>query len=397
MAEKKVIVRKDWVSSFSLVGRPIINDYTFTIDGRSQKSNWIYNAMNLKIDCGEKHGVIDTQMMGGYSEDNENRIYVHGKKEDNSDDFEKQIIVDWSDRFNEEVLEEIGNMSFIDVGLEKTDKGVIFTKHFLSEYDAIAYVKEHLREDMVINVRGRIAYSLYNDTVQVRKNITYIGLSIDKKTNQPTTPDKYRATFIQSVLIDKDSASLKNIDKDKGVMFVDTKVLDYLKEYNGIEVKGYFPFNKQFEFAMDFSKEAACKKIMDKLFKVKKGYTQITFEGDLIEGGSVVTATYDDLPDDIRDLVDMGVYELEDACAKCTANGGREKRMVLKVPQIKLVGEDKVPVIQRFEERYTEDDLILDYVYKEDNKTDDGKAPFDTDETDKVESDGGDMDWLNSL
>ena len=46
MAEKKVIVRKDWISNFSLVGRPIINDYTFTIDGRSQKSNWIYNAMN---------------------------------------------------------------------------------------------------------------------------------------------------------------------------------------------------------------------------------------------------------------------------------------------------------------------------------------------------------------
>lgn len=393
MAEKKVITRKDWISSFSLIGRPVINDFTFTIDGRSQKSNWIYNAMNLKVDCGEKHGVIDAQMMGGYSEDNENRIYAHGKKDDNSDDFEKQIIVDWSDRFNEEVLEEIGNMSFIDVGLEKTDKGAIFTKHFLSEYDAIAYVKEHLREDMVINVRGRIAYSLYNDTVQVRKNITYIGLSIDKKTNQFTTPDKYRATFTQSVLIDKDSASLKNIDKDKGVMFVDTKVLDYLKEYNGIEVKGYFPYDKQFEFAMDFSKEAACKKIMDKLFRVKKGYTQITFEGDLIEGGAVVTATYDDLPDDIKDLVDMGVYELEDACAKCTANGSKERRMVLKVPQIKLVGEDKVPVVQKFEERYTDDDLVLDYLYKNDNKADDNKAPFDTDE----ESDGGDMDWLNAL
>lgn len=391
MAEKKVIARKDWISSFNLVGRPVINDFTFTIDGRSQKSNWIYNAMNLKVDCGEKYGVIDAQMMGGYSEDNENRIYAHGKKDDNNDDFEKQIIVDWSDRFNEEVLEEIGNMSFIDVGLEKTDKGFTFVKHFLSEYDAIAYVKEHLTSDMVVNIKGRITYSMYDNVVQVRKNITSIVLS------NADDPSKYKATFTQSILIDKDSASLKNIDKDKGVMYVDAIVLDYLKEYNGVEVKGQFPYNKQFEFTMDFSNESACKKIMDKLFKTKKGYTQLTMEGDFIEGGAVVTATYDDLPDDIKELVDMGVYELEEACAKCTANGSKKRRMVLKKPMIKLVGDDKVPVIQRFEERYTEDDLILDYLYEkktENNKANEDKTPFDTDE---AESNGGDMDWLNSL
>ena len=392
---KKVIERKDWIASFSLVGKPIINDYTFTIDGRSQKSNWIYNAMNLKVDCGEKYGVVDAQMMGGYSEDNENRIYAHGKNEDGSDNFESQIIVDWSDRFNDGVLEEIGNMSFIDVGLEKTDKGAVFTKHFLSEYDAIAYAKEHLTNDMVVNVKGRITYSMYDNTVQVRKNITYIGLSIDKKTNQPTASDKYKATFTQTVLIDKDSASLKNIDKDKGVMYIDARVLDYVKEVNGIEVKGQYPYNKQFEFAMDFSNEAACKKIMDKLFKVKKGINQITFEGEFIEGGAIVTATLDDLPQDIRDLVDIGVYSEEEACAKCTANGGRERRMLLKKPMIKLIGEDKVPAIQIFEERYTEDDLYLDYLFENDGVgSDDDKPPFDTDEG--SDSDNN-MDWLNNL
>ena len=71
--------------------------------------------------------------------------------------------------------------------------------------------------------------------------------------------------------------------------------------------------------------------------------------------------------------------------------------MVLKKPMIQLVGDDKVPVIQRFEERYTEDDLVLDYLYEkkaESNKANEDKAPFDTDE---AESNGGDLDWLNSL
>lgn len=391
MAEKKVIEKKDWVANFTLIGKPIINDYTFKINERSDKSNWIYNALNLGIDCGEAHGTVYAECMSGYSEDGENRIYAHGKDDSGNDDFAKKIEVSWEDRFNEDVLEEIGSLSFFKVGLEKTSENKTFYKDFLSAYDAIAYIKEHLTEDMVVNVKGNLKYSSYNDNVQVRKNITSIVLS------KADDPSKYKATFTQSILLDKDSASLKDIDKDKGVMFITAKVLDYLKEYNGTEVKGQFPYDKQFEFAMDFTNEAACKKIMDKLFKVKKGYTQVTFEGEFIEGGAVVTATYDDLPDDIKELVDMGVYELEEACAKCTANGSKERRMVLKKPMIKLVGDDKVPVIQKFEERYTEDDLVLDYLYEkkaENNKANEDKAPFDTNE---AESNGGDLDWLNSL
>ena len=390
MSEKKVITKKDWVSNFMLIGKPVINDYTFKIDERSERSNWVYNALNLGVDCGEKHGTVYAELMGGYSEENENKVFAHGKKEDGSDDFDSQIIVDWDDRFNDEVLEEIGDLSFLTVGLEKTSEGKTFYKKFLSAYDAIAYIKEHLTDDMIINVRGNLKYSTYNDNVQVRKNITSIVLSkVEDSTN-------FKATFTQTVLIDKDSASLKNINKDKGVMYVDTRVLDYVKEINGIEVKGQHPYSKQFEFEMDFSNEAACKKIMDKLFKVKKGITQITFEGEFIEGGAVVTATWDDIPDDIKDLVEMGVYTKEEALAKCTANGSRERRMVLKKPQIKMVGNEdaKTPVIQRFEERYTEEDLVLDYLFNDKKSSvKDDEIPFDTEESDADDS----MSWLDQL
>jgi hypothetical protein len=385
MSEKKVIKKNDWVSNFTLIGKPVINDYTFKIDEKSEKSNWVYNALNLGVDCGEKHGTVYAEMMGGYSEEGENRIYAHGKKDDGSDNFEEQVTVTWEDRFNEGVLETVGDLSFITVGLKKTNADKTFYEKFLSAYDAIAYIKEHLTSDMVINVRGNLKYSEYNGTVQVRKNITSIALS------KAEDSSKYKATFTQSVLIDKDSASLKEIDKDKGVMFVNARVLDYVKEINGVEVKGQYPYNKQFEFAMDFSNEAQCKKIYEKLFKVKKGVTQVTFEGDFVEGGAVVTTTLDDLPDDIRDLVEMGVYTEEEACAKCTANGNRERRMVLKKPYIKLVGEEKKPVIQVFAERYDEDDLYLDYVFK-------NKATNNAEAEEEEESGSdGSMDWLNNL
>lgn len=387
MSEKKVITKKDWQSSFTLIGKPVIGDYTYKINERSEKSNWIYNALNLGIDCGESAGIIYAEMLGGYSENGENKIYAHGKKEDGSDDFESQIVVDWDDRFNDSVLEEIGDLSFVTVGLEKTSEGKTFYKKFLSEYDAIAYVKEHLKEDIVVNAKGRLSYSTYNDNVQVRKNITSIVLS------KVDDPANFKATFTQSILIDKDSVSLKNIDKNKGVMFVDARVLDYVKEVNGVEVKGQYPFNKTFEFEMDFEKEEQCKKIVNKLFKVKKGITQISFEGKFIESGAVIQATIDDIPDDIKELIDMGVYTEEEALASCTANGSKERRMVLIRPQIRLVGEDKKPVIQKFEERYTEEDLILDYVFN--NNTNDDEVPFDADNTDS--DDAGELDWLSNL
>lgn len=379
--EKSGIKKTDWVSSFTLVGAAKVNDYTFTIDKQSERSSWVYNSMSLNVDCGEKHGSIRAEMMGGYSPDRENIIYAHGKDDDGHDDFSKQMKIAWEDRFDDTILDEVGELSFITVGLEKTTAGKTYYKNFLSEYDAIAYAQEHLEDGMVVNVKGRLQYSMYNDTVQVRKTIQSIVLS------SADEPSKYYARFTQSVLLDKDSASLKDVDKDKGVMYVNARVLDYVKEINGTEIKGQYPFTKQFEYPMDFTKPELCKKIYDKLFKVKKNIRQVTFDGIFVEGGATITATMDDVPDDIKDLIDAGIYSEEEALAKCSANGSRERRMILQKPVIKLVGDDKTPVVQIFDDKYEEDELVI-------NTGSDEDVPFDTDEK---SSDDSDMSWLDSL
>lgn len=379
--EKSGIKKTDWVSSFTLVGAAKVNDYTFTIDKQSERSSWVYNSMSLNVDCGEKHGSIRAEMMGGYSPDRENIIYAHGKDDDGNDDFSKQMTIAWEDRFDDTILDEVGKLSFIVVGLEKTTAGKTYYKNFLSEYDAIAYAQEHLEDGMVVNVKGRLQYSMYNDTVQVRKTIQSIVLS------SADEPSKYYARFTQSVLLDKDSASLKDVDKDKGVMYVNARVLDYVKELNGTEIKGQYPFTEQFEFPMDFTKPELCKKVYDKLFKVKKNIRQVTFDGIFVEGGATITATMDDVPDDVKELIDMGLYSEEEALAKCSASGSRERRMILQKPVIKLVGEDKTPVVQIFDDKYEEDELVIDTGSDED-------VPFDTDEK---SSDDSDMSWLDDL
>lgn len=380
--EESGIKKTDWKSNFVLVGAVKVNDYTFTIDKQSERSSWVYNSMGLNIDCGEKYGTVRAEMFGGYSPDRENIIYAHGKDDNGNDDFSKQMTVAWEDRFDDTILDEVGHFSFIVVGLEKTTNGKTYYKNFLSEYDAIAYAQEHLEDGMVVNVKGCLKYSMYNDTVQVRKTIHSIVLS------SADEPSKYYARFTQSVLLDKDSASLKDVDKDKGVMYVNARVLDYVSELNGTEINGQYPFTKQFEFPMDFTKPELCKKVYDKLFKIKKNVRQVTFDGIFVEGGATVTATMDDVPDDIKDLINMGIYSEEEALAKCSASGSRERRMILQKPTVIMVGENNTPVLQLFDDKYEENDLII-------NIGNEDKDGFVSDENES--NDDSDMSWLDSL
>lgn len=378
--EKTPLSKTNWTQQFTLVGKAVVNDYTFKLDEHSNKSDWIYNQLNLNIDCGEHSGKVSAEMMGGYgSERNNNVIYVHGKNEDNSDDFKNQYTIDWVDRFDESILEDIGDLCFINIGLEKDVHDKTVVKRFLTPYDAIAYVSENLEDGMVINVRGQLRYQLYNGNVQCRKEINSIFLS-------KAEPDTYRASFVQTMLLDKDSAGKSTIDKDKKVMYVNAYILEKFKEFNGWDltengkIKGgiFVPLRKTFEFDLNGKEPTQTAKLIDKVFKVKKGVTQITFEGEFVETGAAVTATEDDLTDDVKDMIDCGFYTLEEALVKCSTNGARERKMMILKPQIRMVGDDdnKTSQVQIFPEQFAEEDLQLDCLVPRETEDDD-EVPFE--------------------
>ena len=378
--EKTPLSKTNWTQQFTLVGKAVVNDYTFKLDEHSNKSDWIYNQLNLNIDCGEHSGKVSAEMMGGYgSERNNNVIYVHGKNEDNSDDFKNQYTIDWVDRFDESILEDIGDLCFINIGLEKDVHDKTVVKRFLTPYDAIAYVSENLEDGMVINVRGQLRYQLYNGNVQCRKEINSIFLS-------KAEPDAYRASFVQTMLLDKDSAGKSTIDKDKKVMYVNAYILEKFKEFNGWDltdngkIKGgiFVPLRKTFEFDLNGKEPTQTAKLIDKVFKVKKGVTQITFEGEFVETGAAVTATEDDLTDDVKDMIDCGFYTLEEALVKCSTNGARERKMMILKPQIRMVGDDdnKTSQVQIFPEQFAEEDLQLDCLVPRETEEED-EVPFE--------------------
>lgn len=390
--EQKVLEKKNWSNTFMLIGEAKVNDYTYKLDEKSEKSDWVYNSLNLGVYCGETCGTVYAELMGGYGAERDNVVYVHGKDSEGRDDFGDKFTIDWDDRFDEKILESVGDLCFLTVGLEKDKGGKVYYKKFLTPYDMIAYINENLEDGMVINVKGNLKYSTYNDNVQVKKEINSVVLS------KVDDSSKYAARFTQTMLLTKDSVG--KADKDTGVLPIYAKVLDYVKEYKGKEVRTNIPFDKTFEYELDLSNPEIAKKVVDKVFKVQKGVTEVTFEGDLIEGGAVVTATEDDIPDDIKALIAIGVFTMEEALAKCTVSSGREKRMVIRKPLIKMVEDkegNKTPTIQKFDKKYEEEDLILDFMLASDDEEEEVETEAEVEDTDNEVPANDDNDWLNNL
>ena len=394
--EKKALEKKNWTQSFTLIGKVSLSKFTFMLDQHSESSDWIYNRMNLNIDCGEKYGLVSCELMGGYGAGRDNVIYVHGKDDNGNDDFQNTYQIDWDDRFDTDIQEDIGRMCFLNIGIEKDTKGNVAIQRFLHAYDVIKYLSEYLVDGMEVKVRGQLRYSVYQDNVQMQKEVNSIYLKNDK--------DEYGATFRQTVLIDK--YSLGKLNKEKNSFPITGYVLEKMKTYNGNDlteggtVRGgkFVPLSRNFEYEFDPNIDPeVLKRALKLMFDTKKGYTQYTYKGVFIEGGAIVQTTYDDLTDEIKELVDNGLYDLDEALAQCTENTGRERRMILRKPDIKMVGEEgeKKPQIQKFVDIYSEEDLQLDYLIKHEDEEDDEEGNDYTVIEDS--DDGTDTSWMDEL
>ena len=391
MAKKKIngLERKNWKSGFTLIGKAKVSDKTFTFDKESEKTDWIYNTMNLIIDCGEKCGDVFCTLMGGYGSERENKIFVHGKNEDGTDDFNAKIEVAWEDRFDEDVLETIGDLSLFTVGLEKTADKKTYYKKFLSAYDAIKYISENLKDGMVVNVKGNLKYQYYNGNVSVKKEVTSIVLSKVEEEKD------FCAKFKQSILIDKDSIGA--VDKSKNVLLIRAKVLEYMATMNGYEIQGdkYIPLPKTFEYACDVTNEALLTGIKNKLFSVSRDVSKVDFEGVFVESGATVKLTEDDLSDDIKQLIAIGAYTLEEALEDASADGGVDRRMVLTKPLlVKANLEEKTKAtISKVDRLFTEAEINLPCL-----KAEEADEELETDEDGFVKiSDDDDMAWRNDV
>ena len=361
---------------FNLIGRVKVTDKTFNLDN-SYDSGWTDNSMYVGVDCGNGNTVY-AEMRSGFFPDKDNVIRAYSKDEKDDAGKSKSVEIAWEDRLDESLYDSISDSSFLTVGVEKDVKDKTVYKKFLTAYDAVEYLNEHLEDGMIVNVKGTIGYSEYEGNVSTKKEITSIVLSkIDDEAD-------FKATFSQTILVDSKSIGKKN--DDKGTMELAAYVVDYVgkPKIDGekIEVKKNVTYPKTFEVAINDENPEITDKMLQRFFKPKKGkITEITVTGNLIEGGSTVNITEDDIPDDIKELIEMGLYSEEEAEKKiAVGNGNRERRMIIVKPDITYVGtgDDRKPTVAFEDGKYDEDDL---YFYEQ-ALLDAGAKPSSDDDTD---------------
>lgn len=371
--ERKAL--KKGKAAFNLIGRVKVTDKTFNLDN-SYDSGWTDNSMYVGVDCGNGNTVY-AEMRSGFFPDKDNVIRAYSKDEKDDAGKSKSVEIAWEDRLDESLYDSISDSSFLTVGVEKDVKDKTVYKKFLTAYDAVEYLNEHLEDGMIVNVKGTIGYSEYEGNVSTKKEITSIVLSkIDDEAD-------FKATFSQTILVDSKSIGKKN--DDKGTMELVAYVVDYVgkPKIDGekIEVKKNVTYPKTFEVAINENPEITAK-MLQRFFKPKKGkITEITVTGNLVEGGSTVNITEDDIPDDIKELIEMGLYSEEEAEKKiAVGNGNRERRMIIVKPDIIYVGtgDDRKPTVAFEDGKYDEDDL---YFYEQ-ALLDAGAEPSSDDDTD---------------
>lgn len=371
--ERKAL--KKGKAAFNLIGRVKVTDKTFNLDN-SYDSGWTDNSMYVGVDCGNGNTVY-AEMRSGFFPDKDNVIRAYSKDEKDDAGKSKSVEIAWEDRLDESLYDSISDSSFLTVGVEKDVKDKTVYKKFLTAYDAVEYLNEHLEDGMIVNVKGTIGYSEYEGNVSTKKEITSIVLSkIDDEAD-------FKATFSQTILVDSKSIGKKN--DDKGTMELTAYVVDYVgkPKIDGekIEVKKNVTYPKTFEVAINENPEITAK-MLQRFFKPKKGkITEITVTGNLVEGGSTVNITEDDIPDDIKELIELGLYSEEEAEKKiAVGNGNRERRMIIVKPDITYVGtgDDRKPTVAFEDGKYDEDDL---YFYEQ-ALLDAGAEPSSDDDTD---------------
>ena len=371
--ERKAL--KKGKATFNLIGRVKVTDKTFNLDN-SYDSGWTDNSMYVGVDCGNGNTVY-AEMRSGFFPDKDNVIRAYSKDEKDDAGKSKSVEIAWEDRLDESLYDSISDSSFLTVGVEKDVKDKTVYKKFLTAYDAVEYLNEHLEDGMIVNVKGTIGYNEYEGNVSAKKEITSIVLSkIDDEAD-------FKATFSQTILVDSKSIGKKN--DDKGTMELAAYVVDYVgkPKIDGekIEVKKNVTYPKTFEVAINENPEITAK-MLQRFFKPKKGkITEITVTGNLVEGGSTVNITEDDIPYDIKELIEMGLYSEEEAEKKiAVGNGNRERRMIIVKPDIIYVGtgDDRKPTVAFEDGKYDEDDL---YFYEQ-ALLDAGTEPSSDNDTD---------------
>lgn len=379
-------------SYVNVTGKLKLGANSFSGEKISAESGYKYVQINLGVETAEGN-VIYGGMMGGYSP--KNPVIYAMNKEDNS-----QLEVNFADRLNEAIVNTVADFKLHKVGLERNENGELQIEKFLSPMDVHDLLKEKLVDGMDITLRGSFEFSEYRDETQRKFIIQNIFLPYQQKEKdaegkftENLLPVEYGATFTQTILLNEDSfKKITKEDAKAGEVVIPAQALEYVSKRNGKVIKKTLPFGLAVVVKIDKENPEKTAKILDGLFKVKKGkIREITIEGDIIEGYEQQEATSVDieLSDEIKELIAMGLYSENEAKQKMTVRGTKVSKLVFTRPFIQKDDSGTLK-IDINDDKYEPKDMFVDI-------SESAPAKKETASEEAVEQPVDDESWMKAL
>ena len=314
MAELKVSRN----NTFRFEGTVNVNDKTFVINKTNEKGTWVQNRMSLAIDCGED-GYHFVSLNGGYNPQGKSTIYLTTVDEDGK--FlgkEHTLEIDFNERHNisKEDFDRINKNNLVRVKLDENDE-----KMFVTPYDAVEYIKDHLTDGMTIVVKGII-----EDTPSANGDDWFTNHVVNQiyiKNKEFLAP---RAEVSYTFLIDENVIGKPNLEERniplffKGVTYI-RKVGD--KKYNKACV---FPKKVLFE-VNDIDTEMGQKRLtmcIDNFFTPsEKGFVdELSVKCRYKSGAKITNVKIEDLPQEIQNGIAMGAISEDQVLSTAMAISG---------------------------------------------------------------------------
>ncbi|MEY8736469.1 hypothetical protein AB9M75_04265 [Lactobacillus sp. AN1001] len=308
-------------SQLYLAGVVKITEDTFE-EEQTSKSGYTYLGTGFSVKVGEERSVW-VSMMGGYSKGNP-VVYTFSKKNE-------PLQINWKTRDNSQVLEQVADYALYKIALEKDNAGKLITKKFVSEYDAINYLKEYLKDGMNVVISAEADYSLYNDDVQRQFKVKTLALDegyVDKK----KVKHEYRdpaARLSQTYLIEENSISTNYEEelKENGVTTINAYVPQYLGKVDGKEIKKVVALPQQFTVRVKDDNVDGAKALVGNVIKPESSdvVREISMRMNILDGYSTskIQLDEDDVPDEVKQLIELGIMSLDDVKREIYVSGDR--------------------------------------------------------------------------
>jgi len=288
-----------------------------------------------------KLNTVFVEIYGGRKPNGENKVFTFSKSANGEKG--SKLEISWADRLKPEVVDMVAHFKKIIVDLE-TDQEVkksiyellykirnIENKdtiteddkselaklkeeykalaknrfEFISEYDAIVLLANKLTElkDYKFRVRGNIDFTEYKGKYYKKFYANFIEIVPNDTENKLTAKI--------NIFFDKDSLDETDLKEDKKAY-----INGWVQNYNrATKADGFIP--QQFIInasKLDFDDEThmAYYNLLADTFKVKKGYYCLPFDVNVYRGAEKIDFTYDDLTDEQKKYVQLGIKTIED-------------------------------------------------------------------------------------